>query len=517
MTETKRCKSLSAACLALAFIGAGPIAYAQNAPAAGGQRGRATEAPAQPESARPAPAEALRPLPADVTTSHKITLGGRVRDFKATAGTIRLSDAQSGAPQAAIAFIAFKLEGEEARARPLSFAFNGGPGYASAWLNLGALGPWRLPMDGNAVAPSAPPVVVDNPDTWLEFTDLVFLDPAGTGYSRILGNDEVRKSLWSVNGDIASLAVAIRRWVEANDRVASPKFLVGESYGGFRAPKIARALQTDQGVGVNGLALISPVLDFRRFDSGGSLFSDVARLPGYAATARERLGPITRESLRDVEDYATGEFLVDLVKGVNDKQAKARLTKKVAELTGLRPAIVERFAGRVPVNIFTREVNGRDGRVSSMYDASVTSLDSNPYGGQNFNDDPFLNGLHAPIVEAMVDLYKTRLNWNVENGRYQFRNEQAGRQWEGRAQAEAVNDLRRDLALDPRLRVLITHGLTDLVTPYFETKMVLDQIPDFGAPERVKLVVNPGGHMAYTREASRKAMRDEARKLVEGK
>ncbi len=510
----------------LAVCVLGPLAAAAQ-PADNARRGApparngeaTTGEAARGEAARP-PAEARPALPADATTHHKITLAGQSRDFTATAGTIRLFNADNGAPQADLAYIAFRLDGVEARQRPVSFVFNGGPGYASAWLNLGGLGPWRLPMDGAALAPSAPPGIIDNPDTWLEFTDLVFIDPAGTGYSRVLGNEEVRKSLWSVNGDIASLSVFVRRWVEANGRGASPKFIVGESYGGFRAPKIARNLQTDQGIGVAGLVMISPVLDFSRFDVAGSPFQDVARLPAYAASARERKGAVTRDDLQSVEAYAAGEFLVDLVKGVNDKAAVARISKRVSDITGLDPGLVERAGGRVPVSLFLREINrggeGEPARVSSPYDASVTTLDAEPTGQSHGGDDAFLNGLHAPITQAMVDLYRNRLNWTVENGRYLFVNEQIGRNWEGRNRAEAVSDLRRALALDPNLRVLATHGLTDLVTPYFETKMVLDQIPDFGAPQRLRLVVYPGGHMSYTRDATRKAMREDARKLVEG-
>ncbi len=493
---------------ALVALGAANAPRAQEAPPQGSPPGR--NAP----QARP-PGEGLRPLPPDSTTKHKITLGGKSRDFTATAGTIRLSDAQTGAPQADIAFIAFRLDGEPARTRPVSFVMNGGPGYASAWLNLGGLGPWRLPMDGDAAAPSATPAVLDNPDSWLEFTDLVFLDPAGTGYSRILGNDEVRKSFWSVNGDINSLAVTIRRWVEANGRGLSPKFIVGESYGGFRAPKIARVLQTDQGVGIDGLMLVSPVLDFTRFDSGDSLLGHVARLPAYAATARERKGPVTRDDLKDVEAYASGEFLLDLVRGVNDRAAVARVSARVAEITGLPPELVRRLGGRVPVDVFAREINRDDARISSLYDGNARGLDPDPMSPRGRYDDQLRIGLHAPIVQAMVDVYKQRLGWNVENGRYQFLNEQAGRQWEGRNRAESASDLRRALALDPRLRVLVTHGLSDLVTPYYETRMVLDQISDFGAPGRVRFVVYPGGHMSYIRDASRLAMRDDARKLME--
>jgi len=483
-----------------------------------------TQAPEQPAQSQPPgqrraaeqrPAgEGLPRLPADATTRHKIDLPGRSISFKATAGTLRLFDANSGAPHADMAFIVYAKEGAEAGRRPVTFVFNGGPGYASAWLQLGALGPWRLDMTGDAARPSAPPTLEPNAETWLDFTDLVFLEPAGTGYSRILGGDEVRKSLWSTNGDVNSLAVTIRRWVQANGREASPKFILGESYGGFRAPKIAHVLQTDQGVGVSGLVLVSPVLDFARFNASGSVLSQVARLPSFVATARERKGPITRASLRDVEAYATGDFLSDLMKGMNDAAALERLSRRVADLTGLDPALVSRLGGRVPAEIFAREINRAEGLVSSMYDGNARGLDPNPFSTRNTAEDQLRLGLHAPITQAMVDLYRTRLNWVVENGRYQFQNEQAGRQWDRGHNPEAVSDLRSAMALDPTMGVLITHGLTDLVTPYVETRMVLDQIPTTGSPERLRFEVYAGGHMFYARDEARRMFRADGERLM---
>ena len=467
----------------------------------------------RPADQRP-PGEGLPRLPPDATTRHKLDLPGRSLEFSATAGTIRLFDATSGAPQADMAFIAYAKEGAEIRNRPVTFVFNGGPGYASGWLHLGALGPWRLNMAGEAARPSAPPGLEPNAETWLDFTDLVFLDPAGTGYSRILGGDEVRKSLWSTGGDVTSLAVTIRRWVQANGRELSPKFILGESYGGFRAPKIAHVLQTDQGVGVNGLVLVSPVLDFARFNATGSVLSYVARLPSFAATARERKGPITRETLRDVEIYANGEFLSDLMKGVNDAPALDRLSRRVADLTGLDYALVRRLGGRVSADVFAREINRPEGRVSSMYDGNATGLDPNPFSTRNTAEDQLRLGLHAPITQAMVELYRTRLNWVVENGRYQFQNEQAGRQWDRGHNPEAVNDLRSAMALDPKMGVLVAHGLTDLVTPYFETRMVLDQIVLTGSAERQRFETYAGGHMFYSREEARKLFRADGERLV---
>ncbi|HWG05847.1 MAG TPA: peptidase S10 [Beijerinckiaceae bacterium] len=465
----------------------------------------------------PAAPSQLPPLPPPATTHHTLQLAaGRTLNFTATAGTIRLFDANSGVPQADIATIAFTLDGAEPGTRPVTFVFNGGPGYASGWLNLGGLGPWRLPLSGDADRPSASPTTIDNADTWLDFTDLVFIDPAGTGYSRILGGDDVKRSFYSVNGDIQSLAAIIRRWVDANNRFRSPKFIAGESYGGFRAPKIVRQLQDDQGIGIAGIVMISPVLDFGRFNASSDPLGLVARLPNYAAVARSAKGPITRADLADVEQYAQGDYLQDLLKGVNDRAAVDRLSAKVAQLTGLDPALVARFRGRVPVGTFRRSFDRRDGRVLSQYDGTVSGIDPEPLSPFSHDDDQLRLGLHAPISQAMVDLYHTKLNWNVENGRYQFFNEEAGRQWNYGRNANATDDLEHDLALDPKFRAVIVHGLTDLVTPYFGTKMELDQlaVPTDG---RITFDVLPGGHMIYINDNSRAALRDDARKLMEAK
>ncbi len=493
-------------------------AFAQPAPQ-GERRGPAPgngERPAQPApAASPSPPS---PLPADKTTTHILRLpDGRTLEFTATAGTIRLTNQDGGAPIADMAFLAFQLAGADKATRPVTFAMNGGPGYASAWLNLGAMGPWRLPMDEAGARPSAPPLTQPNEETWLPFTDLVFLDPAGTGYSRVLGGDDARKALWSVNGDLDSLATTIRRWSEANGRMASPKFLAGESYGGFRAPKIAHRLQVDQGVGVAGLVLISPVFDFSRTQSRGGVLEHVARLPSYAAALRLRERSITRADMADVEAYARGDFLADLMRGVKDEAALARLTQRVASLTGLPTDVVRRRAGRVPMETFMEEIRRGDKNVVSMYDADVPGIDPSPFGAGPDAEDQMRLGLHAPITQAMVGLYRNELEWIVPNGRYFFQNEQAGRQWDwgNRGRQEAVRDFTSAMALDPTMRTLIAHGLSDLVTPYFETQMVLDQTPTLGDPARIRFEVYPGGHMFYSRTDSRRQFRDDARAMME--
>jgi len=471
--------------------------------------------PAAPAEARPAekPAEGRR-LPADVTTDQSVELPGRTLHFKATAGSIPINDAADGKPLAEIAYIAYVRPDMDAASRPLTFVFNGGPGAASGYMQLGALGPWRLPLDG--ATPSTPPVTVANAETWLDFTDLVFVDPVGTGYSRFVStSDDVRKRFWSVDGDIDYLATAVRKWIEKAGRQVSPKFIAGESYGGFRAPKLARKLMSD-GVGISGLVMVSPVLDFGWRGNGRHMPNNwIARLPSMAAAAREANAPFDREALREVERYASGEYLQDLMRGERDAAAVDRMTPRVAAYTRLDPALVRRLAARIDTRTFLRELNRDRGLVGSNYDATVTAQDPNPRAADSRSDDPILNVVTAPLSAAMTDLYGRVLNWHVEDP-YRLLNNQVSSRWDwdgGRDSQEIVSDLRNALALDPRLRVLITHGASDLVTPYFEDQLILDQMPAFATPERLKLSVYGGGHMYYTRDASRRALREDAERL----
>jgi len=471
-----------------------------------------------PSVAGHASANTPRRLPADSVTEHSLALPDRTLSFKATAGAIKLSD-ESGAEQADVAYVSFVLSGATPQTRPVTFVFNGGPGAASAWLNLGALGPWRLPMSGAAVYPSATPALVDNAETWLDFTDLVFIDPPGTGYSKIVASgDEARKKFWSVGGDIDALSVVVRKWLAVNERFASPKFIVGESYGGFRGPRLAKALTTEQGVGVNGMILISPVLDFAMMENSDGPFPLAVRLPSYAAAARENVGPASREQLASVEQYAAGEYLTDYLKGPRDAEAVARMVGRVTDISGLDPELVRRLGGRVDQQTFEREFDRAHGKVAAAYDASVRAYDPSPTSNQSEWLDSYLEGFVAPLASAMTDLYARRLGWKTDDA-YEALNSRVSRGWDwgrGLRPPESIEALRQMLALDPNLRVLVTHGLTDLQAPYFASKLVLDQIPDYGPPGRLALRVYSGGHMYYSRDESRKALREDARRLIAG-
>lgn len=458
------------------------------------------------------------PLPPEAVTSQVLQLSDRTIHFTAKAGAIRLSDAKSGTPLADVAYVAFLKDGEDPAKRPLTFAINGGPGAGSAWLDLGALGPWRLPIVGAALSPSAPPATVPNADTWLDFTDLVFIDPPDTGYSRILSKDDAaEKSFFSVSGDINALSVVIRKWLVENKRLASPKFIVGESYGGFRGPKLARRLADSEGIGINGLVLISPLLDFDWFESTNDPVVYATRLPSLTATARGLSGLDARKQLADVEAYAAGPYIVDLLHGVDDPALLDRVSAKVAGFIGLDQAFVRKLAGRVDASTFERERNRAAGRIASAYDSLVTGYDPNPHSATSRYSDPILDALKAPLASAMADIYANRLDWFVD-ARYEILNEDVSRKWDwGDEHAEVIGDLKQDLALDPHFRVLIAHGLTDEVTPYFASQLLIDQIPPMGDPNRLRLAVYGGGHMVYALDQSRVALRADAQRLIEGK
>ena len=249
---------------------------------AGGEHGSASHPPVAAE---------LHRLPPDSTTKQTLVLPGRTLAFTATAGSIRLFD-DKGEPQADIAYTAYRLDGADPVVRPVTFLFNGGPGAASAFLQFGAAGPWRLAIDGDGAVASASPDLQPNAETWLDFTDLVFIDPVGTGYSRfVAAGEDARKRFYSIDGDVNSIAVTIRRWLEKSDRLLSPKFIVGESYGGIRGPKIVRELQVQQGVGVRGLVLLSPVLDFRNAQAPASCNMWRAFPAWQRSDARKALSP----------------------------------------------------------------------------------------------------------------------------------------------------------------------------------------------------------------------------------
>jgi carboxypeptidase C (cathepsin A) len=360
----------------------------------------------------------------------------------------------------------------------------------------------------------------DNPGTWLGFTDLVFIDPPGTGYSRaLLTGDEARRRLYSVDGDIETLAQVVRRWLDRADRTASPKFILGESYGGFRAPLLARQLQHDGGVGVSGLVMLSPALDFGGRSTALDPLYYAIRLPSMTGAALAARQAVTRADLAAAEGYAAGEYVTDLLRGVNDTEAVARASERVARLIGLDPQLVLRYKARIDMDVFLHERDRAQARVGSPYDPTITSPDPFPLEGVSDYDEPVVQALLAPITSAMVAIYNEQLHWRPDTP-YRLSNDAVFHNWDwGRRMyggAQAMTSLRLAMALDPTLRVLIAHGLFDLVTPYFGNVLILRQVPPLGAPDRITLKTYAGGHMFYIGDVSRAAFREDARALIAG-
>ena len=476
----------------------------------------ATPLPAQ-QAAEPPAAQARERLPAAVTTRHALALPEGTLEVEATAGAIVLEGA-GGAPEAEIAYVAYTLPAADPATRPVTFAVNGGPGAASAYLNIGAIGPWRLPMDPGGPVPSQDVTLVPNAETWLPFTDLVFLDPVGTGFSRLIEADDAKRGRFlAIEGDVEAMAQVVRRWLVESGRVASPRYFVGESYGGFRGPLVAEALREDEGLALDGLILVSPVLDFGWWTQAEHTpWPAVALLPSLAAAEMEAEGRFSEAALAAAEDYAAGEYVADLLRGVGDGAAVGRIVERVTALTGLDREVVAETAGRVDAGDFARAAGRAAGRRMSVYDAAV--LGAEPLPGRRRGGDPVLDAMTAPLTAGMLAHYRDTLRW-MPDRRYQLLNRAVSGAWDwdaGRGQPEAVGPLAEALALDRELRVLVAHGATDLVTPYFASELILRQLPGFGPGERLRLAVYRGGHMFYLRDDARAAFRDDARALYAG-
>jgi carboxypeptidase C (cathepsin A) len=472
----------------------------------------AADAPAKPETpgAEAQDKAAPPPFPADASVKQSIRLGDKTLAYTATVGSLPVRDAE-GRKTAEIVFTAYMLDGPRDPARPVTFVFNGGPGAASVYMNLGAIGPRRIQFGAQGDSPSDPVVLRDNPGTWLDFTDLVFIDPVGTGYSRsLLKPDETDKTFFTIDGDIAYLSRIIYDWLSKNGRMASPKYVAGESYGGFRAPAVTHYLQTTMGVGVSGVVMVSPALDGRAAsDPDTSPLSWAATLPSMAAAHYEREGKVpTPELMAEVENYARTDFILDLLRGVHDQAAVDRIVTRVAAYTGLDPVDVRHMGGRIESRAFLRELYRDQGRIGSWYDSNVTSFDPYPLAPDQRIGDPILLGILAPTTSAMVDFVTREVGWKVD-AHYEALNPDVNKRWEKHwfTSIESASDLREALAIDPKLKALIVHGYDDLSCPYFQSMMVVAQFPAMGAQDRLQVKVYPGGHMFYSRPASQAALR----------
>lgn len=451
----------------------------------------------------------MPPLPAPKSVRQSVTIEGRRVDYLATVGAIPVKD-EHGKVTGEVVYTAYTVPGRSAAQRPVTFAFNGGPGAASVYLNLGAIGPKVVSFGKAGDSPSDPPLLHDNPASWIDFTDLVFVDPIGTGFSRShLDKDATKKAFYAADADIHYLGRVVYDWLLANGRMTSRKYLVGESYGGYRVPRLAYYLQSEMGIGLAGITMVSPYLDPPAVGDEDALspLKWMIELPAMAAGHFERQGkPLDEAAMAPVELYDRTEFVTDFLAGPRDRAATDRLSGHVADLTGLDPALVRRMDGRIDTDTYLREIRRSQGLVGSVYDSNVTAYDPFPAKSDKDYDDPLLDALKAPTTQAMVDFVTRTIGWKVD-GRYEPLSTEVNEAWDRDLKDTPVTDLRKSLAIDPRMAVTIVHGWDDLSCPYFASRLLVAQMPGFGVPDRVKLRMYPGGHMFYARPDSGAAFR----------
>jgi carboxypeptidase C (cathepsin A) len=483
------------------------------------------QAPALAESAtadtKKAESKPAAPRETISETEHAITLDGVKLEYQATAGTLVLKG-EDGKPRASIFFVAYRrLSGvADLRRRPLTFAFNGGPGSSSVWLHLGAFGPKRVRMrpDGQPLAP--PYRLVDNEDTLLDVTDLVFIDPVTTGYSRAAPGQDAKK-FHGVQEDVQSVGEFIRLYATKFERWDSPKFLAGESYGTTRAAGLAGYLQDHDGMNLNGILLLSAVLNFQtlRFDEGNDLPYPLF-LPTYTATAwyhkqlSSELQADRRKTLDEVEKFAQGEYTVGLMKG--DKlppEERAALVRKLARYTGLSEEYVDRSNLRIEISRFTKELLRKQRRTVGRYDSRFVGRDLDAVGDRP-GYDPSYAAVQGAYTATINQYLRSELKvdkdipYEILTGRVQ--------PWDyGGAKNRYLNvgpTLRQALTKNPDLRVFVANGSYDLATPYFATEYTFDHLglaP--GLAGHVTLAYYDAGHMMYIdRAAHHKLKRDAA-------
>ncbi len=467
------------------------------------------------------------------TTQHRLSLPNQQIDYTAIAEWQTLFEREKRVAE--MFHVAYLAKTDAAQLRPLTFVFNGGPGAASAYLHMGALGPERVYFGANGSLPKPPVRVVENLESWLSFTDLVFIDPIGTGFSRSLpadkeaqdksseakpnGQDKPKETeFWEVERDLNALGEFIQRFLSRQKRWLSPIFIAGESYGGFRVAKLARKLQQEFGIGLSGAILISPALEFSLL--GGNDYNLTAwatLIPSFAAAAAHHQRALLADEsgglpahMAVAEQFARKTLIPLLVMGVLTPDERQAAYKQLAELIGLPQTLVERQAGRIGIEVFARELLRDRQRVVGLYDASITVIDPFPDRLTYEGTDPTLDGLDRLFTGAINSQLRDTLGVETDLT-YHLLNLETFKAWKFDLKGElrqgflgAVDDLRVGMTLNPYMKVYITHGFFDLVTPYFASNHLAD-LMKLNPEIRPNLTLKhfQGGHMFYTWDESR--------------
>jgi carboxypeptidase C (cathepsin A) len=486
--------------------------------------------------------------PPGAETSARWTGGKKPLDYTATARWLVLRKKEK--PSAEI-FSASYVAQDADQDRPVAFVFNGGPGASSAYLHMGAVGPQRVAFPADGTLPEVPPKLVQNESSWLSFADLVFVDPVGTGFSRIIERDAGDKNgkpekngkpgeddkqdpneYFGQKRDLESLCEFMARWLSEHDRWGSPVFIAGESYGGYRVGRLVRMLQEDTGIGLNGAVLISPALeltDLENSDYGVVQWVDL--LPtmagGAAFHGRSRAFPAgtpLADVLAGAEEFASSDYANFLIRGASlGAPERERTLKRLADFVGLPVELVTRAEGRVSPVVFARELLREERKVLGFYDVSQTTTDPFPDRPEHNAPDATLAGI-APAYTAAINR-QLRSEIGVRTDReYRLLSYEVNEAWKEDTKRHffqspegATDSFRYGMALNPHMRAFITHGRYDMATPYYASDRLRNLMRlDPDTTGRLTVRHFEGGHMFYAWEESRHAFTAAIAEFVAG-
>ena len=466
------------------------------------------------ESKKPAekPVEAKDNI---VTTQHTLTIGNRKIRYTAKVGTVVLKeedDKKGYQPKAEMFFMSFTKDGVRDKSkRPITFSFNGGPGSSSVWMLLGLLGPKRVPLSASASERLKPPYALsDNEFSLLLESDIVFIDPIGTGFSRpLLGGDANPSEFYTFQRDLDSVGELIRLITTREERWHSPKFLIGESYGTTRATGLAAHLQERYGLALNGVMLISVVLNFQTilFNAGNDL-PFLVYLPSYALTARhhkklsDRLQKMTEKAfLEEVKTFTETEYATALFKGSRlQGKERADMVKKVSEYTGLSETYVDGANLRIEIMKFAKEILRSDNQVVGRFDSRIIGVDGDDTG-ENFESDPSFDIVHGVYSACLNQFVRAELKYESDLP-YEIISFKVFPKWRydsfENSYVNTAEMLRVAMQKNPHMKVLVANGKYDLATPFFATEYTFDHL---GVREdldkNIKHTHFDAGHMMY--------------------
>ena len=446
------------------------------------------------------------------TTKHTVTIGGTSVSYTATAGNILLKE-EDGRPKANFFFISYVKDGvQDSGKRPMTYSFNGGPGSSSVWLHLGVLGPKRVEVENdNGVIPP-PYKLIDNEYSLLDLTDLVFIDPITTGFSRAVPG-ESDKQFHGVREDVESVGEFIRLFTTRFKRWSSPKFLIGESYGTTRAANLVNYLQQRHGMYFNGVMLVSSILQMQtaRFDVGNDL-PYILFLPTYTATAwyhkklAADLQADLKATLAQVEQFAMKDYTLALMKGKNlTSDEQNNIVEKLSRYTGLSKDYIQRSNLRVPIFHFTKELMRSERKTVGRLDSRFEGIDRDA-AGENFEYDPSLAAITGPYTATLNDYVRSELKYESELP-YEILTDRVG-PWNFGTENQnrylnVAEFLRQAVNQNPSLKVHVANGFYDLATPYFATKYTFDHLGlEPNLQNNITMSYYEAGHMMYIHKPS---------------